>query len=305
LQLPASPPVDPNRFRILLLDKPQGLSSNAALGRAKRILGIRKAGHTGTLDPLASGLLVLCFGEATKVAGFLLDGDKSYVAEIRLGLTTETDDAEGEVISEQPVPTLDPEALERVLDAFRGPIEQIPPMYSALKQNGERLYKLARRGETVERPARAVTIRELSMLECQADRLIVQVCCSKGTYIRSLARDLGEMLGCGAHLTALRRTQSAPYRLSDSVTLEELESLTPEAARARFQPPDSALGHLPAIELQGDESERLQLGQRLSSQRSGDLRGLVRLYGPSGFFGLGEADERGLKPRRLFSTARV
>jgi len=295
----------PTGSGILLLDKPQGLSSNSALGRAKRVLGIRKAGHTGTLDPLASGLLVLCFGEATKVAGFLLDGDKSYVAEIRLGLTTETDDAEGEVISEQPVPALDPDALERLLDDFRGPIEQIPPMYSALKQNGERLYKMARRGETVERPARAVTIRELSMLECQDDRLIVQVCCSKGTYIRSLARDLGERLRCGAHLAALRRTQSAPYRLSDSITLEELESLSVDAARARLQSPDSALEHLPSIELQSDESERLQMGQRLPSQRCGDLFGLVRLYGPNGFFGIGEADERGLKPRRLFSTARV
>jgi tRNA pseudouridine55 synthase len=289
---------------ILLLDKPQGFSSNSALGRAKRVLGIRKAGHTGTLDPLASGLLVLCFGEATKVAGFLLDGDKTYIAEIRLGLTTETDDAEGEAIAERPVPALDSKTLESVLDAFRGPVEQVPPMYSALKQNGERLYKLARRGETVERPARAVTIRELTMLEHDQDRLVVQVCCSKGTYIRSLARDLGEQLGCGAHLSALRRTQSAPYRLSDAVTLEELESMDVDLARGRLKSPDSALGHLPAIELQDEESKRLQMGQRLSPQRLGDVSGLVRLYGPHGFFGLGEAEPRGLKPRRLFNASR-
>ncbi len=287
---------------ILLLDKPQGLTSNAALGRAKRILGIRKAGHTGTLDPMASGLLALCFGEATKVAGFLLEGDKTYLAEISLGTTTSTDDAEGEVIEQCSLPSLSSEAIDTALDSFRGEIEQVPPMYSALKHKGQRLYAIARRGESVKRPARAVTIHQLALLDAQADRLTVQVRCSKGTYIRSLARDVGEKLGCGAHLSALRRTQSGPFALADAVDLAELEAMDFASAKACLKPADMALKHLPAIDLAAEDSQRLQLGQKLPPDRSGQVQGLVRLYGPDGFFGIGEAEARGLRPRRLFQT---
>ncbi len=286
---------------ILLLDKPVGLSSNAALGRTKRLLGIRKAGHTGTLDPLASGLLVLCFGEATKVAGYLLDGDKTYLAEVRLGITTETDDAEGEATERRPVPALDDEALEPVLAGFRGAIEQVPPMYSALKRDGQRLYQLARRGEVVDRPPRAVTIHELSLLGHGADWLSLRVRCSKGTYIRSLARDLGERLGCGAHLSALRRTRSDPFDLTDAIALEALEALAPDAARARLQPADTALMHLPAVQLRAEQAQHLLMGQRLSSITDAEAEELVRIYGPQGFLGIGQADGRGgLKPKRLF-----
>jgi tRNA pseudouridine55 synthase len=289
---------------ILLLDKPVGLSSNAALGRAKRLLGIRKAGHTGTLDPLASGLLVLCFGEATKVAGFLLDGDKTYLAEVRLGISTETDDAEGEMVERRPVPDLLDDELERVLAGFRGAIEQIPPMYSALKRDGRRLYQLARQGEVVDRPPRAVMIHELILLSRDGDRLALRVRCSKGTYIRSLARDIGDRLGCGGHLSALRRTRSDPFALVDALDLAALEALAPEEARARLQPADTALTHLPAVSLEAEETQRLLMGQRLSSVPDATVDGLVRIYGLQGFIGIGQADGHGgLKPKRLFQLA--
>nr|WP_203594750.1 tRNA pseudouridine(55) synthase TruB [Wenzhouxiangella limi] len=288
---------------ILLLDKPVGLSSNAALGRAKHALGMRKAGHTGTLDPLASGLLVLCFGEATKVAGYLLDGDKTYRAEVRLGVTTETDDAEGAVVESRPVPVLDEEAVERALAGFRGAIEQVPPMYSALKRDGERLYQLARRGETVERPARAVTVHDLVLLSRKDDRIELRVRCSKGTYIRSLARDLGEQLGCGAHLSALRRTHSEPFDIADAVDLEALLAMDSADARARLKPPDQALLQLPAIELDPDQAARVLNGQRLAGLATA-AEGLVRLYAPQGFIGIGQSDGRGaLQPKRLFRVA--
>jgi len=288
---------------ILLLDKPLGLSSNAALGQAKRALGIRKAGHTGTLDPMASGLLVLCFGEATKVAGFLLDGDKAYLAEVCLGAVTDTDDAEGEIIERRPVPELDETSIEAALEPFRGPIQQVPPMFSALKQGGERLYRMARRGESVDRPPRAVTIHELELLSWDGARLRLGVHCSKGTYIRSLARDLGERLGCGAHLSALRRIGSAPFDVADAIDLEQLMRLEREPARALLRPADQALVHLSEIRLDPDSAARLLTGQRLAGLDQA-ASGLVRVYGPQGFIGVGEADgEGGLKAKRLISTA--
>ncbi|TVS10923.1 MAG: tRNA pseudouridine(55) synthase TruB [Wenzhouxiangella sp.] len=289
---------------ILLLDKPVGLSSNAALSRAKRVLGIAKAGHTGTLDPLASGLLILCFGEATKVAGYLLDSDKAYLAEVCLGATTETDDAEGEIVQRRPVPEFDDAGIDAALARFRGRIEQVPPMYSALKQGGERLYRMARRGETVERPPRAVTIHELELISRDGERLRLGVHCSKGTYIRSLARDLGEMLGCGAHLSALRRTRSAPFDIAEAVTLDELLALDRASARSLLKPADQALVHLPAVLLSEELAARLLMGQRLADVEN-QASGLVRIYGPEIFLGVGEADGRGgLKPKRLISTAK-
>ncbi len=285
---------------ILLLDKPVGITSNAALGRAKRMIDIKKAGHTGTLDPMASGLLVLCFGQATKVAGFLLDADKAYEAEVRLGVITDSEDAEGAVIERHAVPEFDDEKLEAVLETFRGAIEQVPPMHSALKHKGRRLYELARRGETVERPSRPVRIHELELVDRGAETLRLRVACSKGTYVRSLARDIGHALGCGAHLSALRRTASAPFDIRDAVELEALEALTCEEARALLSPPDRALEHLPAVALDEHQAARIGQGQRLAGLQA-PHRGPVRIYGPATFLGVGEMDGSGhLKPMRLF-----
>lgn len=287
---------------ILLLDKPEGITSNAALGRAKRIVGIKKAGHTGTLDPMASGLLVLCFGQATKVAGFLLDSDKTYEAQVQLGVTTDSEDAEGEVLEQKPVPNLDNASVEAVLERFRGPIEQIPPMHSALKHKGRRLYELARRGETVERPPRAVVIHALELIDRSEEALLLRIACSKGTYIRSLARDIGEAVGCGAHLCGLRRTASEPFYIADAVKLDALESLTREQARALLTPPDRALEYLPAVKLCEQQAQRIVQGQRLSGLRALHV-GQVRIYGPQGFLGIGEMEGQGhLRPVRLFIT---
>ncbi len=287
---------------ILLLDKPVGITSNAALSRAKRIIGIKKAGHAGTLDPMASGLLVLCFGQATKVAAFLLDADKTYEAEVRLGVTTDSEDAEGKVLDRKSVPVFEEAQIEAVLERFRGPIEQVPPMHSALKHKGKRLYELARKGESVERPPRSVVIHSLELTGREEEILCLRVSCSKGTYIRSLARDIGEALGCGAHLTGLRRTASAPFDIADAVGLPALESLAPEQARALLVPPDRALEHLPALELDDQQAHRICHGQRLAGLKAVHS-GLVRIYGPETFLGVGETDGMGhLKPVRLFAT---
>ena len=208
---------------VLLLDKPSGISSAAAVGRARRVLRAEKAGHTGTLDPLASGLLPLCFGEATKFASDLLDADKSYAATIRLGIDTDSGDAEGEVIRTREV-TVERPAIDRVLERFRGPIEQVPPMHSALKRDGKPLYHYARQGITVERAARAVTIRRLEATAFEGTTLAIVVDCSKGTYIRTLAEDIGGMLGCGGHLIALRRLGVGALRIADAMPLETFEA---------------------------------------------------------------------------------
>lgn len=287
---------------ILLLDKPVGLSSNAALGRAKRALGIRKAGHTGTLDPLASGLLALCFGEATKVAGFLLDSNKAYLAEATLGVVTDSEDAEGEVLKRKPVPEFSRVEIEAALACFRGPIEQVPPMHSALKHQGQRLYELARRGETVDRPPRPVTIHALDLVELALPRLSLHIACSKGTYVRSLIRDLGRHLGCGAHMSALRRTESQPFCLEQAVSLAQLEQLDRESARALLLPPDQALQHLPAMHLAAELAGRLMQGQRLAGLAILPP-GLVRIYAETVFLGIGETDGEGrLRPKRLFAS---
>jgi tRNA pseudouridine55 synthase len=287
---------------ILLLDKPRGITSNAALARAKRIVGIKKAGHTGTLDPMASGLLALCFGQATKVAGFLLEADKIYEADVRLGVTTDSEDAEGEVLERKAVPALDEATIEAALARFRGAIEQIPPMHSALKHQGQRLYDLARKGQTVERPPRAVVIHELELVDRDERTLRLKVTCSKGTYIRSLARDIGQALGCGAHLSGLRRIASDPFDIGDAVELEALESLTREQARALLTPPDRALEHLPAVELDQQQAARIAQGQRLAGLRAAHA-GQVRIYGPHAFIGVGRMDGMGhLKPVRLFTA---
>jgi tRNA pseudouridine55 synthase len=252
---------------ILLLDKPLGASSNRALQLARRLFGATKAGHTGSLDPLATGLLPVCFGEATKIAGYLLGARKAYRAEVRLGLTTTTDDAEGETISSRPLPVLDAAQIESALASLRGRIMQTPPAYSALKQGGVALYKRARRGEQVQVPPREVEVRRLELLGRKSDRLNLQVECGSGTYVRSIARDLGERLGCGAHLTALRRLWVEPFVQPAMQTLDELERIFADGGLAALDylllPLEAGLGALPTLQLDADQAARLRQGQRL------------------------------------------
>ena len=274
----------------LLLDKPLGLSSNAALQKAKRLLGATKAGHAGTLDPLASGLLVLLFGEATKFAGHLLDADKEYLATLKLGERTATGDAEGEVVESRKI-SFSESDLQGVLQRFRGEIEQVPPMHSALKRAGTPLYRLARRGESVERAARRVRISALQILKLEDSLLDLRVACSKGTYIRVLAEDIGEALGCGAHLRALRRTASGSFRLEHAVTLESLQ-------QASLLPLSALVEGLPRAELGAADEARLRQGQPLKI--SGLQPGLCAVVRPDGaVIGLGTAQGDSRKPLRL------
>jgi tRNA pseudouridine55 synthase len=246
---------------VLLLDKPEGLSSNHALQRAKRLLRAEKAGHTGTLDPLASGLLPLCFGAATKFSQVGLDADKAYRATLRLGERSDTGDAEGR-ISPGSAPAFDRAALDAALGALTGPIEQLPPMHSALKHGGRALYEYARAGRTVERTPRRVTIRRLDVVEWQGDRLVLDVVCSKGTYVRALASDLGDALGCGAWLQGLRRVASGPLRVDRALALDALEQLDEAGRDARLLPPDILLADWPVVRLPDDEAGRFLSGLR-------------------------------------------
>jgi tRNA pseudouridine55 synthase len=251
---------------IVLLDKPSGLSSNQALQVVRKLLRAAKGGHTGALDPLATGLLPLCFGEATKLAGSLLGARKAYLAECRLGITTETADSEGEIVQQRPVPELDGTTIEAALARLRGRILQVPPMYSALKQGGERLYVKARRGETVEVPPREVDVHRLDLLARDGDSLRLLVECGSGTYVRSLAVDLGEDLGCGAHLTALRRIWVEPFREPAMVTLEQLQQAAEqgdEALLAWLLPVSAGLSDLPALHLDETQSMAISRGQQI------------------------------------------
>ena len=287
---------------ILLLDKPTGLTSTAALSRAKHILKIKKAGHTGALDPMATGLLPLCFGQATKVSQFLLESDKQYLADIRLGQTTTSGDADGDLLHEREVPVLTREQIEAVLEPFRGPIEQIPPMVSALKHKGKRLHELARAGIEVEREPRSVIIHRLDLLDFDQNRLTVRVACSKGTYIRSLAMDIGEAIGSGAHLSALRREHSGPFSLEKAISLDALSELSHDDARALLIPPDQALLDLLSIDLTPEQTTALRHGQPV---RMKEVQAeLVRIYSGEEFIGIGVIDEFGvLKSRRLFDLS--
>jgi tRNA pseudouridine55 synthase len=259
------------RFRpldgILLLDKPAGLSSNAALQAARRRFRAEKGGHTGSLDPLATGLLPLCFGEATKLAGLLLGADKAYEAGIVLGATTDTDDADGQVLLQRPVPVLDRAMLERALAGLTGVLRQRAPVYSALKQGGEPLYARARRGEAIQAPVREVVVHALDLLEVGPERLRLRVTCGSGTYIRSLARDLGEALGCGAHIGSLRRLWVDPFRAPRMYTLEQLQSLLESggepALEACLLPLAAGLAGFPQVRLAPAEAARFAQGQRL------------------------------------------
>jgi tRNA pseudouridine55 synthase len=288
---------------ILLLDKPLGFSSNQALQKIKWLLKAAKAGHTGTLDPLATGLLPLCFGEATKFAHYLTDADKTYLATIKLGITTTTGDAEGAVLSTQPV-NVNQADFETVSQQFIGEISQVPPMYSALKFEGKALYEYARAGVEIERQSRLVTIHKIEINAFAGDVAVITVTCSKGTYIRTLAEDIGQQLGCGAHLIGLRRTATANYDISQAVNIEQFEALSDEQRLALLAPADSAVLHLPAMTLDDDSVFYLLQGQ--SVWRSGSIpAGLLRLYSEQQvFLGLGELQPDGkIAPKRLMQQA--
>lgn len=286
---------------MLLLDKPLGMTSNAALQKTRWLFNAAKAGHTGTLDPLATGLLPLCFGEATKFSHLLLDADKTYEATVRLGVITDTADAEGRILAEYPVNVTEA-AVRAILPRFIGAIEQVPPMHSALKRDGVPLYELARQGIEVERAPRQVTIHALELLSWHGDRFDLRVDCSKGTYVRTLAADLGTALGCGAHLAALRRTRVGALDLAVAVTVAQIEVLAPEARDSWLHPADALLADLPIAALSATEADRLLHGQPV---RWNDAAGgRCRLYAPQGFIGLGEIGADGwLQPKRLIATA--
>ena len=287
---------------VLLLDKPVGPSSSAVLQAVKRLLEAEKAGHAGTLDPLASGLLPLLFGEATKFAQFGLDSIKEYRAQVRLGVSTDTGDAEGAVLERLPV-NVDMPGLEQALARFRGAIEQVPPMHSALKHQGQPLYALARAGKTVERAARSVTVLELELLERAGDVLHLRIRCSKGTYVRQLAVDLGLALGTVAHLEGLRRTAVAGFRLDQAVALDDLQALGEAARRAWLLPPDSLLEDLPRLDLPRELEDRFLNGQMVAHAAAG--RGPCRVYGKAGvLLGVGEGGPgEELRPARLIARA--
>jgi tRNA pseudouridine55 synthase len=281
----------------LLIDKPLGVSSNFVLQRSKRLLEAKKAGHAGTLDPLASGLLIALFGEATKFAGLLLDSEKEYVATLKLGEKTATGDAEGKVLETRPV-SITEEQLRGALGRFLGEIEQLPPMHSALKKDGVPLYKLARRGESVDRQPRKVVIRELDLVWFRSPLAEIRVLCSKGTYVRTLAEDIGAALGTGAHLAALRRTGSGRFRIDDAVAIADLEAMTLQVRRSRLLPVDSLLSQLPRVELDAASETKLRNGQTL--QMNALPEGVSAVYGPGGaLIGLGRAESGLLKPLRL------
>lgn len=292
---------------ILVIDKPLEITSNGILQQIKHLYGAAKAGHTGALDPLATGVLPLCFGEATKFSQMMLDSDKAYVATARLGVRTETGDSEGAVVEEKPVPALTEADVEAVLENFRGAIQQIPSMYSALKHKGRPLYEYAREGIEIERPARPVTIYELKLLAVRDNELDMAVSCTKGTYIRSLVEDIGAALGCGAHVIALRRTMASGYSLSQAHDVSALEAMREngESLDGLLLPPESALTMFPEYRLSGPPLVSILNGQpvRITEQ---PFEGLVRIYGDHSFVGLVEAlpegDGTNLVPRRLVKS---
>ena len=291
---------------ILVLDKPVGVGSNEVLQRVKRLYRARKAGHTGSLDRLASGLLPICFGEATKLSGYLLNADKHYVSTFRLGVATSTGDAEGEVVSRRPVPAFSERKLERAVAGFRGGIDQIPPMHSALKHKGKRLYQLAHEGIVVEREPRRVTIHRFDVLRAEEDRIDVEVLCSKGTYIRTLAEDLGAVLGCGASVEALRRIGAGPFTADDMTDLAILESLAEggsEALDALLRPMEAAVSQWPSVLLPEGVAFYLRKGQPVLVPHS-PTEGWVRIHAErAGFIGVGEVlDDGRIAPRRLFAS---
>lgn len=284
---------------VLLLDKPAGPSSNTVLQRAKRLLGAARAGHTGTLDPLASGLLVIALGEATKFAGALLDADKSYRARLKLGERTATGDAEGAVLSRSPVAVSECE-LRAALERFRGEIEQVPPMYAAIKHEGRPLYAYARRGESVARAARRVVVRRLELQSFEGETATLQVECSKGTYVRTLAEDIGERLGCGAHLAALERLAVGSFVLGDAVKLEELEGMPLAQRRERLLPLQALLESWRRLRLSPEIAARFRQGRAVPVDLAD---GDVAVFGEGeAFLGTGQVSAGSLQPKRLMAS---
>ena len=289
---------------VVVLDKPRGMSSNEAVQRVKRLFGARKVGHTGSLDPLATGVLPLCLGEATKFSQYLLTSDKTYVATLRLGVSTDSGDADGTVLQEREVGAMSRARIEAALDAFRGEIEQVPSMFSAIKHQGQPLYKLARQGIEIEREARPVTIYRNEIVDFEDDRLVLEVHCSKGTYVRTIAHDLGEALGCGAHVEALRRTTAGPYREDDLVTFDELSRMADLGKLdGLLQSVATTVGQWPPVELAGAPAFYIKQGQPVLVPHA-PTEGWVRLYEQENddgrFIGVGEVlDDGRVAPRRL------
>ena len=290
---------------VFLLDKPQGMSSNDIMQKVKRVFQANKAGHTGALDPLATGMLPICLGEATKFSQFLLDADKRYVVTAKLGERTDTSDAEGQVVETRPV-NVETSQILTALEQFRGDILQVPTMFSALKHNGKPLYEYARAGITVEREARPITIFELNFIEYQAPFLTLEVHCSKGTYIRTLVDDLGEVLGCGAHVTVLRRTAVADYPAEKMMTWDALQALAEQGdLDQHLLPIDTAVSKLPALKLNAEQSKGIGFGQRVKFANEAKLRGQVRLFSDKNIF-LGVAlidDNNVIRPQRLITLS--
>jgi len=288
---------------VVLLDKPLKISSNHALQRVKRLFDANKAGHTGSLDPLASGMLPICLGEATKVSAFLLDADKTYRFKCQLGSKTATGDAEGEVIESRPFEHIQLTDIEKYLPELTGDIMQVPPMYSALKKDGQRLYDLARQGIEVERKARPVTIYSLELISFEKGEIELETRCSKGTYVRTLAEDLGEKLGCGAYVTELRRTSVGPYK-SDMLTLDQLMEIAEggfDALDDVMLAIDSGIEDWPVVELDADSAYYIKLGQPVQIARA-PTEGLVRVYDGDQFIGIGNIQDDGrVAPKRMMN----
>ena len=289
---------------IFLLDKSAGMTSNVALQKVKRLFNANKAGHTGSLDPIATGLLPICLGEATKVSGYLLESDKGYFVTLKLGQKTNSADSEGEVIETRPVPEITGQRLCAVLEQFTGTIQQVPPMHSALKVNGQPLYKLAHQGMEIARQPREVTIHQIELLRQAADEIDLHVKCSKGTYIRTLSEDIGELLGCGAHVTVLRRTHVSGHLLDGALTLERLAEIAERdgfvGIDSHLLPMESALSQWPDVSLTDDMVFYLKRGQAVLVPRA-PTAGLVKLYGSKeGFLGIGHIlDDGRVAPKRL------
>lgn len=293
---------------IVVVDKPTGHSSNHVLQQVKRLFDAKKAGHTGSLDPLASGVLPICLGEATKLSGYLLDADKQYAVTCKLGITTDSGDADGEVIAEQAIPDFDEAALQVILDSFIGEQDQVPPMFSALKYQGQPLYKLARQGIEVERKSRRIRIYDIELLDCCYDSFTLSVRCSKGTYIRTLVEDISHKLGTGGHVTMLRRTGVAGYTLNDAVTLKQLsekrEDADFSALDEQLEAAEHALPDWPVVSLDEADSKTLSFGQSIQVEQEFECAN-VRLFDhDEKFMGIGEMSPDGvIKPKRLFVTA--
>jgi tRNA pseudouridine55 synthase len=291
---------------LLLLNKPPGMTSNRALQQVKRLLKAKKAGHTGSLDPSATGMLPLCFGEATKVCAYLLDADKSYRVTARLGTATDTGDADGKETAAAAVPELSKDEWAAILNGFLGDSTQVPPMYSALKKDGKRLYQLARQGEVVERQPRPLTIHEIQLLELAGTRLVFRVRCSKGTYVRTLVEDIAKQAGTVAHTARLHRETVGHFDMGDMLDLDTIESLAetgPHALRERLLAPDLALRQMPPVTVAADARERFSGGQCVPASGAGN--GMVRVYDSGGIFlGVGELQGgREVAPRRVFNIA--